>query len=862
MKNWKKAKKWIIAALVLLLVVFVGATAVKIFKIKKSELPTVPASERAASLGTIELSEGKVMVAESDTKELYINTKSLNISVKDKKTKTTWNAISEASKKATEMSLLTLSYLGEDNSLTKWDSYTYCVEHETYSLEKIENGVRIRLNMNAGELANFYEFMPSKISAERYETIFLGGLENLKNSGELEEAQYDKYIKTLSLVYSKSKSEAAYTVNYVGQPPGSAVTQLIQVAKLTGYTTDMLLADAEANGFTVEFAEPAEFNLVLEAVLEGDELVVNVPGSAVESLNDYYVVQNIELMPNFALVQSKEVTDGYMLIPDGSGALMKMNSYQAKIPEYVRPVYESDFFKEYYYLSEYGEDLMMPIFGMMVNEGTKDPRAFMAIIESGTENAYITAKLGSADEADVGVVYNKIYASFDTVQYDNVKVFGEYSDNGTSYLVQTEFMPIDYKVRYMLYPEKTGYYEMAKDYQDYLLRGTENHESVYQTEAQLYLDVLAGVTLTDRILGIPYDYEASLTTVKQAQEIVEDLGDRNLILAYDGAYDGGLENTLQNSAALAKVNGKADDWKKFEAFLDEKDVELYMTASFLKIFNGGNGYVTKLHALSDYSSDPVHMYGYDMSMADFVLSSSNYHLLKPIYLKSVVESFIASEDAKRNLCLTDLAAQYYADYDNGDMVLPHEAQAAVNEVIGLLAADRKVAMTNPRADKLVNASIAVDIGRKSSEYATFATSIPFRQLVMNGLCQYTTTNINNNSRAASYYLLQALETGAMPKYTVMASDADVLQNSAYSYYYDVQYAPMADEIKAVYDEYAAAMEVIGTANIVNHTVLDENVFLTEYENGTQIITNYNATTVTVGEQEIAGYGYQMNQKGE
>ena len=173
--------------------------------------------------------------------------------------------------------------------------------------------------------------------------------------------------------------------------------------------------------------------------------------------------------------------------------------------------------------------------------------------------------------------------------------------------------------------------------------------------------------------------------------------------------------------------------------------------------------------------------------------------MKPIYLKSVVDSFVASEDAARNLCLTDLATQYYADYDNGDMVMPHEAQAAVDEAIETLSANRKLAMMNPRADKLTDASVAVDISRSSSNYATFATSIPFRQLVMNGLCRYTTTNVNNNSKSVNYYLLQVLETGAIPKYTVMAADADVLKNSAYSYYYDVQYAPMAEEIKSLYD---------------------------------------------------------------
>lgn len=865
MKNLKKAKKWIIALAVLLLVIFLGVKIRNILLIRKSEIPAdAGKTEKKTSLGTIDKSEGKVKVAESETKELYINTQNMNLYVKEKGKNTTWNAICESEKRGTELSLLTISYLGEDNSLTEWDSYTYCVEKDSYSFEQIENGIRILMNFNAGEASNFYEYMPPKTSEERYETVFLNGLKALVENGELEEAQYQRYLNTLGLVYSKSTTEAAYTVNYVGQPPESAVTQLIEVSKLVGYTTDMLLEDADTYGFTVEFSEPAEFNLALEAYLENDELVVNVPGDQIESLNDYYIVQNIKLLPNFSLVRSQDVTEGYFLLPDGAGALMKMNAYQAKIPEYSRSVYESDFFKEYYYISEYGEDLMMPVFGLMLNEGAKGPYAFLAIIESGTENAYITARLGSADETDVGVVYNKIFASFDTVQYDNVKVFGEYSSNGTSYMVRTNLMDIDYSIRYLLYPEETNYFTMAKDYQSYLLKNNNGHEMVYQTEAELYLNVLGAVTLTNRILGIPYNYEASLTSYEQAKEIMESLGDRNVTLGYEGAFSGGLENELLNSADFAGVNGSKKQWQALKDYIAGKGGKIYLSAPFLKIYNNGNGYVTKLHALSDYSSDPVHVYGYDLETAIFVsyTGTSNYHMLKPVYLKSVVNRFIKSDKEQNNLCLTDLASQYYADYKNGSMVMPHEAQRAADEAVSLLAQNRSLAMTNPRADKVVNADIAVDISRESSNYATFYATIPFRQLVLNGICKYTTSNINNNSKAAKYYLLQALETGSMLKYTVMAESSDLLKNSDYTYYFDVEYGKMEQEIKALYDEYQTAMQIIQNTEITNHEILGDNVFLTEYANGTKVITNYNAITVSVEENEIEGYSYKIIGKGE
>lgn len=864
MKNWKKAKKWLIAVAAVVVIVLAGVTAWRILRIRKSEIPETVCSERPAALGVIDLTEGKLKVAESETKELYINTKNMNLYVKDKEKNVTWNAILESANKGTELSLLTISYLGEDNSITEWDSYTYCVEKESFQLEQLENGVRILMNFNAGEASNFYEYMPSKISEERYQTVFLDGLQAKVDSGEITEDQCSRYLNTLGLVYARSKSEAAYTVNYVGQPPGSAVTQLIQVAKLVGYTTEMLLEDAETYGFTVEFAEPAEFNLVLEATLDNDELVVNVPGSSIESVNDYYVVQNIKLLPNFSVVQAKDITEGWMLIPDGSGALMKMNTYQSKIPEYNRAMYASDFFKEYYYISEYGSDLMMPLFGMMLDEGTKDASAFLAIIESGADNAYITARLASADAADVGVVYNKVFASFDTIQYDNVKVFGEYSDNAASYMVKTDFIDMDYSIRYLLYPEQTGYYKMAKDYQSYLLREESGRELVYQTKAELYLNILGTVTLSDRILGIPYDYEDSLTDYKQAIEIIESLGERNIVLNYDGAFSGGLENELLMNAELTKTNGSKSDWEKLKNLMEERGEKLYLSAPFLHIYSSGNGYMTKLHALSDFSSDPVEIFGYHLALGTFGMSnaSSNFHLLKPAYLSYVVDKFLDTEKEAYNLNLTDLANQYYADYKNNNVVLPNQAQEIISDAISKLSENRGLALTDPRADRFTAAELAVDISRNSCGYSTFAFDIPFRQLVLNGLCKYTTTDVNNNSKGSAYFLLQALETGSMLKYTVMASDADVLKNSHYSYYYDVNFGTMEHEIKAMYDEYQQAMQLIGSSEIVNHTILQDNVYLTEYVSGTKIITNYNMKAVTVDEEIIEGLSYKILQEGE
>lgn len=811
----------------------------------------------AQVVGELKANEGKKLVGESETKKLYVNTKTLNIIVEDKETGITWNAVHEKGKKGSDLSLLNVVYLGEDNSLKEWDSYDYCVKQNTYNIYTIENGVQIHMNFNEGESSLLYEYMPSKMSTERYQTIFLDGLDVLQKEGKLTKELATKYKNTLSLIYAKSKTEDAYIINYVGNPPTSAIKQLIELAKVVGYTTDMLLEDANTFGFQVTFAEPAIFDIILEVVLEDDEVVARVPSSGMVSENDFYVIQNIKVMPNFGTTEATEVEEGYLFVPDGAGALFKMNSYNSKITDYSRSVYNSNYYKDYYYLPEHGEELMMPVYGMIYNSGNKPSNGFLGIIEEGYDGAYIDTKLASLEANSSGNTFNKIYASFDVIQYDAVKVFGEYNTNQTSYLVSTNAADNDYKIRYVLYPEKVTYFDMAKSYQEYLLRGDENRELVYSTSAKLYLSAVGTLSLNKRFLGIPYQTEYSMTTYNELNDIVTDLGDRNLVVTYLGAYDGGMNNKLMNKANLVKSNGTKKDLKSLNELMNDKGNTLFFETDFMKIYSSGNGFIKKLHGLNDFSSSPVEIYGYNLATGLFADNTNKYNILNPKYLLDVVSDFINNEDIKMNLYLEDITETYYANYKNQDYISPSNAQNILNKSMDMLVKDRTLALDNPRMDKILYGSYAVDISRESSDYATFYSTIPFRQLVLNGITEYTTTNVNNNSKGERYYLLQALELGSALKFTISAKNVDVLKNSTYSDLYSIQYDKLKDTIKSVYDEYDKAMDIIGVANIVNHEILSDNVFLTEYENGIKVITNYNGKQVLVDGFMVDAFSYHI-----
>ena len=863
----KKILMILVAVAVPVALVFLTLFVVKVTKIDAMRdketihaYETVPGEE-------IEYGKKDIPVAETDTKLLYFNPEDLNVIVEDKATGITWMAVDPKATEETELSLITVNYVGEDNQFYSWDSFTYCLDNyvegaETpaFRMYQLENGVRIALHISEGASTRFYEYMPQKMSVSNYNDVFLGGLERLVEDGTLTKAQANKYKTTLSLVYKKSLETESYNVNFVGSPPKSAVTQLIALSQLVGYSTEMLLQDAEDFNFTVEFTEPAIFDIVIDFMLEGNELVVNIPAEEIVNYNDFFTLQNIEVLNNFGLIRRENVEEGYMLIPDGAGALVRLNSYDAKVPDYVRPFYNNDYYTDYAYMPEYSQELMMPVFGMYAlsaplkeEAAAMIPYGFMAVVENGADTAYLETMLSSDGAVNTGREFNKIYTTYDVSQYEWVPVFGEYADNKATFLSLAPFTEEDYTLRYFFFTgDEVSYYQMARTYQNYLCDG--NVPGVYQSGAQLFLETIGTLSLEERILGIPYATEFSMTTYEELSAIIDDLEGRHVNIAYKGAFDGGMNHRLMNGGKLVSTNGKAEELDALISKIENAGDSVYLETDFLKVYDTGNGYVKWLHGLEDYSKSVVNIYGFGTAFGLFVERSNRYNLLNPKYLVDVVADFKAGTLGKYNYYVNDLTEHYYADYGN-EYISPYEAQRLVNKALDTLAEDSKLALDNPRMDKLANGTIAVDVSRESSELTMFYTSIPFRQLVLNGMMEYTTTSANNNSDPAEYYLMQALETGAQPKFLISAKNVDVLKDSTYSYYFSVQYDLLKEEIKKVYDALETGMNVIGTAQIVNHTMLAQEVFLTEYANGAKVVTNYTFEEFDYNGNEIAANDY-------
>ena len=208
-----------------------------------------------------------------------------------------------------------------------------------------------------------------------------------------------------------------------------------------------------------------------------------------------------------------------------------------------------------------------------------------------------------------------------------------------------------------------------------------------------------------------------------------------------------------------------------------------------------------------------------------------------------------------NVTINDMGYMYYASYKQSEIIDPVESNIILQDSLARLAQEKTLAINNPNIDRMIYGKYAVNISRESSDYGTMYCSVPFRQLVMNGLVEYTTLNVNMSKDSSRYYILQALELGSYPKFTISAKSDDILKNTGFSYYFSTQYGRLRNTIHKVYEEYMAGYEKIKSKEITGHRMLAENVFETRYASGATVIVNYNKYPVNIDETEIEALGY-------
>lgn len=531
-----------------------------------------PESEQQGT--PIRLGQGAYTAASNERYTLEVDTSTCRVWVTDKQTGHVWstNPTEEQMDAVRETdavrSQIHLTYADTSDKQYTIYSYPEAVSKSQVALYQTEEGLRAVYDMGQ---ADAFMAVPEAIREQDMETL-LGNMSGedksyvleyyrLWEAAELTGSVRDDMLKK----YPVLKEENVYELRDVGSRVRQQLNSLFRTA---GLSSDALQSMYDAVGYTAQDEVYPYFQVTVDYTLTSDGLSWQVDPSLLQYDAENYRLLSLSVAPFFGALVGGE---GYLLVPDGSGALIDAQSGEAGM--FAKQLYGRDASYAEPEFTRYEEAATLPVFGIKSGE-----HALLGVIESG-------AALATVNAASCNGPYLAAFVSpaFEmTPREEYVYRSTSKSSSATKYAKTLPQSPL--KVRYVfLDGEQADYSGMASWYRSYLFS---DREKAAASDMPFYLQSVGALPKKERVLGVPMDTTKVLTSFEQAEEILarlQEAGVRNIHYRFSGWMNGGYQAT---APTRLKVLGKLGGQKGLETLLehaDEYDARIYPDVDFLYV---------------------------------------------------------------------------------------------------------------------------------------------------------------------------------------------------------------------------------------------------------------------------------------
>lgn len=568
------------------------------------------------------------------------------------------------------------------------------------------------------------------------------------------------------------------------------------------------------NGFSAQlYFAVSGIRMTLVVTLEEDGLNVRIPQDSISDGPNARLAR-LSPYPFFGAVK-RDRTPGYVLVPDGIGALMRFDKREHFNNIYEKPFYGFDpgIARSIITTTGYVKDehlLQANMYGLV--HGI-DQNALLGIVQGGAPYASLTVY-----PADITTDFFWTFTSF---QYRSVyrQPLNQSQTNAIT-MLQTELNPVDLDLRYvLLHGEDANYVGLANAYRADLIDQGILDGVAYENDAiPVHLDVLAAEN--KRALFGRNTFV--MTDVQALGFMIDDLkadGIRHLVVSYRGYGRSGLTGSSLNEMPALRALGSKD---AFNA-LNSRDVTMYYHVEPTRAYVGSRGYSP-----------------YDLSIRRNLLNNEGEDLFGTWYLMHPASSYQRVSDMKsqmasygiQHVAFDTIGQLLYSSHGNQ----PLSRSEAIKTYQGMLDLFDQAAVYEP-FDYLFGADHHFAFVMYSSQQAKFSDTVPFLSYVLAGQKPLFSRPANFFSNTQNE-LLRLIDYNLYPAYYLTDFSAYLLLDSGSADIYTSQYAVWAPEIKRQHAYVNdALMHVIG-AHVVKREVVAPGVNLITYSNGVIIGINY------------------------
>ena len=734
-------------------------------------------------------------------------------------------------------STLLMSYCSAGGMETMFNSYDKSVAKGLYEIEATDDMIRVYYTI--GDQEREYRIPPAS-TVENFES-WIGKMDaqtasKAKNSYKLYDINKLGKSDDKEALLEKYPSLESQPLYIIRDNRGPVILQTLEQAfEAVGYDAAALEADKELVQGT-SGSTAAVFNITMQYRLDGDSLVVEFPISEME-FNKDNPLYTLTPLPYFGAGGTDD--EGYLVVPEGGGALINFNNQKTA--------------QNAYYANLYGWDMALSresvvhsteadfnAFGIINGDSS-----FLCLLEEGAP--YVSIKADVSGKSNSYNYAQAVYSITNREQYS----FSQALTTGAVFVYQ-ESLPDETLTQRYRFIDSGSYVDMAKDYQEYLKERWGDRLALQdETQAPVSVEILGAVDKVKQILGVPVSRPLELTTYSEAADLITRLhgeGMTNLSVKLSGWCNGGVRQKYLKKVKTISALGSKKDLQKLVDTAESMGVGLYLDGSTQYAKNSGilDGFFSYSDAAKFISKERAEIYQYStVTFAQRESSESYYLLHTDLTLEAADKLAEYAKGLGAGVSFQEVGSELSSDFYLKDM---NSRQAVLNKQVSQLQemsdSGMKI-MVNKGFDYVIPYSdIVTNMALQGSEYTILDEFIPFYQIALHGYVDYTGKSLNLSDDYREE-LLRSAEYGAGLQFTFMDESAFTLQKTLYSEYFGAEFDAWHDRMMEIYDRYNAELGHVFGQEMTGHEILSEELTCTTYADGTKVYVNYGYEDISV-----------------
>ncbi len=564
------------------------------------------------------------------------------------------------------------------------------------------------------------------------------------------------------------------------------------------------------------------FDVSLEITDEGMFNVFLDQESIVES-NDAYKTTAIYLFPNMGAVRDKKAP-GYMVIPDGVGALVRFNErHEATLQSRF---YNSDFGVS----STTFSNLSVPLYGIIHEVGQNGIYTFLS---EGAEQAIFYANLTDNNN------YNRAYTKY--VLRDIYWQVIDRQNNGQD-AVLSQRSDSNFKIHFGFLGSDANYVGIASRYQSYLVEEGILTKKIPESDIDLHLSFV----MSDLEPSFLWSKRISMTKTNDVLRIYEELkeqGITNQSIKLLGWSKDGNTNRLDRM----NFNERDKNYDKLSEHINADGNQILLNNDYVYAAESSK----RVSLISDVTRNIA------KTRITFEINSLStrrtLYFLDPAKTREKLLSDLSFyEDHHYGLSADSIGQSLNSFYRKSY----HERMDTKAYYQEALESYGFVSLVNPNDYLWQYTDQYLDMPVLNAQYRYYTDLIPLIPIILSGHVAMYTSYLNFNAIGEDR-LLMMVDYNLYPNYVLTSEDTFKMRYTASNELYTTHYDSYKAEIVRTYGFVNEALKHVSGKKIVSREMIETGVSLVTYENGVSILINYTSNDVDYQSITVEKKSYEV-----